>query len=44
MQHDNHIKLWRLWNEYRMRPIEQIKMFHKWVDIQLGNVGLERIG
>lgn len=44
MQYDNHIQLWRLWNEYNMRPIEQVRMFRKWVDLILGNVGLDRIG
>ena len=43
MNHNSHILLWRLWNEYQSRPIEQIKMFHHWVDKQLGNVGLDRI-
>lgn len=43
MKYDNHVCLWRLWREYQSRPIEQIKMFHKWVDAQLGNIGLERI-
>lgn len=42
-QYDFHVCLWRFWNEYQMRPIEQIKMFHQWVDKQLGNVGLDRI-
>lgn len=42
-RYDSHVRLWRLWNEYHMRPIEQVKMFHQWVDIVLGHVGLDRI-
>lgn len=41
-QHHSHICLWRLWLEYQMRPIEQIKMFHAWVDKVLGGKQNER--
>lgn len=30
IQHDAHVRLWRLWNEFQMRPLAQVVAFHWW--------------